>query len=148
MMFNLIILTMKRLYLVLFGIFSVFLLSQCGDSSSSCVLNAQFRIGGVPTNSGYHATVRAKRSNRNSSNPPQSLQAPKKVQKKSVVLRVATVNNDLDTKALLFENGDKIILRTVHNFFYNEVEYAHFLNVGDTVIYKGNEVLDIIWKKD
>ena len=134
---------MKRFYLVLFGIFSVFLLSQCGDGSSSCVLNAQFRIGGVPTNSGYHATVRAKRSNRDCSNTSQSLEG----QKKSVVLRVAAVNKDLDTKAILLKNGDKLILRTVRNFC-SEVEYAHFLNAGDTVIYKGKEIIDIIWKQD
>ena len=106
---------MKRFYLVLFGIFAVFLLIQCSDCPSSSALNAK----------DYSST--------NSF-----------AVKKSVVSRVVRVGRDFCLYGVLLENNDKFRYET---FYRNQVEYGAFLQKGDTVVYQGNNIIEVYWKK-
>ena len=110
---------MKRFYLVLFGIFAVFLLIQCSDSPSSSALNAK----------DYSST--------NSF-----------AVKKSVVSRVVRIGRAESIFGVLLENNDKLR----YDPFYRNgreygVEYGAFLQKGDTVVYQGNNIIEVYWKK-
>ena len=106
---------MKRFYLVLCGIFAVFLLIQCSDSPSSSALNAK----------DYSST--------NSF-----------AVKKSVVSRVVRIGRAESIFGVLLENNDKLRYET---FYRNQVEYGAFLQKEDTVVYQGNNIIEVYWKK-
>ena len=64
--------------------------------------------------------------------------------KKSVVSRVVRMGRALSIYGVLLENNDKF---RYDPFYKNEVEYGAFLRKGDTVVYQGNNIIEVYWKK-
>ena len=63
--------------------------------------------------------------------------------KKSVVSRVVRMGRALSIYGVLLENNDKLIYEP----FIKGVEYGAFLRKGDTVVYQGNNIIEVYWKK-
>lgn len=65
--------------------------------------------------------------------------------KKSAIFRIknfARYKNNVNFMAILLENGDKFCLRQPRNEIYNWL----FLEKGDTIVYRDNQIIGICWK--
>ena len=161
---------MKRLYLILIGFFAVFLLSQCGDGSSSSVLNAtvHHRISSnsssIYHSSGHLSSIRPHNNDGyDGSYSRDGQDVGNDIRRKSVIKRIFKHSGKLFHSSaryygydgysptnttyvvMLLENGD------IFTFFpCNKCTHKFnclLLEKGDTIVYNQHEILDIYWKE-
>ncbi|MBR5599428.1 MAG: hypothetical protein IKW39_05245 [Alphaproteobacteria bacterium] len=110
---------MKRFYLILIGLLAIILLVSCNGTNSDLA-------------SGSTNSIKSENLENSSL-------------KKSVVFRVKLFSRYKSTRnhvAVLLENGDKLCFRQIKA----ETPDWLFLEKGDTLVYKNNNIMNIYWK--